>query len=89
MAANSADRTLPTLPNEILMIIVRSFQWTEDIDELRFLWKNLQEVSPIFEEIVRKVFAARNIPNLPELVSLLPTSRLFLETYGPDGKFFL
>ena len=89
MAANTADRTLPTLPNDILMMIVRSFQWTEDIDGLRFLWENLRKVSPMFEEIVRKDFAARNIPNLPELLSLLPISRLFLGTYGPDGKFFL
>lgn len=89
MATNSVDRTLPTLPNELLIMIIRSIQSTEDVDQLRFLWENLQKVSPMFEETVRKIFAARNIPNLQELLRFLPISRLFLGTYGPDRKFSL
>lgn len=80
---------LPMLPNEILIMIIRSFQWTEDVDQLRFLWENLRLVSPMFEEIVRDIFAARDIRNPAALLRLLPKTRLILHNSGRSFLFGL
>lgn len=82
MATNSVDRILPALPNELLIMIIHSFRWTDNLDQLRFLWEKLQLVSPMFEEIVKKIFARSNLSNPRELLSLLPRAKLFLEDHG-------
>ena len=93
-----SDHILPTLPNEILIMVIRSLGWTEDVDQLRFLWEILRVVSPMFKAIVEKIFAARNMSNPTELLRLLPTTSLFLADFGSSptilfiadiGKHFL
>lgn len=85
MAANSLEPTLPKLPNELLITTVRNFEWTEDIDELRFLWAKLRLVSQMFKETVEDIFAARDISNPTELLKLLPTAMVKLDDLG---RFF-
>lgn len=98
MAANMSDHILPTLPNEILITVIRSLEWTEDVDQLRFMWEDLRVVSPMFKTVVEKIFAARNMPSPTELLRLLPTTSLFLPDFGSSptslfqadfGKSFL
>lgn len=86
MAANSSEYTLPKLPNELLIVIIRCFQWTEDINELRFLWEVLRLVSPMFQDIVEKIFVVREIPNPATLLSLLSTATVTIDL---DGRSFL
>lgn len=86
MATNSSEHTLSMLPNELLIMIICSCQWTEDIDELRFLWEELRLVSRMFKEIVEDIFAARDISNPTALLRLLPTATMTLEEIG---RFFL
>lgn len=73
MAVNSSELAFPMLPNELLIMIARSLQWTEDIDDLVFLWTKLRPVSTLLKEVVEGIFAARDISMPAKLLKLLPT----------------
>lgn len=76
MAANSSDLALPMLPTDLLIMIARSLQRTEDIDDLVFLWTKLRPVSRLFKETVEGIFAARDISTPAKFLKLLSTATI-------------
>ena len=88
MAANSSELALPMLPTDLLIMIAHSLQWTEDFDDLVFLWTKLRSVSQLLKETVEGIFAARDISTPAKVLKLLSTATITIFQFSMFLLYF-